>query len=176
MSFDTMKEYIVENFSVVDLTRLTSVPMPYADYMQAHRSLVILCHDVFIEYNGGVLLIHRKNYPAKDILWPIGGRVERGIPTEVSLKQKVKNECNLDITDLQILGFSRTFFSTEPFGHNKGTDTFNIVYFGRGVGKIKLDGDHEKPTILYPHEIANDFGIELHPYVYDYLEMIFGFH
>lgn len=168
-----MNEYKVENHREVNLARLISVQMPLEDYTKAHKSLVILCHDVFIGYKEGILLIHRNNYPAKDILWPIGGRVERGVPTEVSLKKKVKNECNLVITDLQIIGYSRTFFSTEPFGHEKGTDTFNIVYFGTGTGDLKLDDSHQKPTIIYRHHITKEFKIDLHPYVLDYLEMIF---
>lgn len=142
--------------------------MSPSDYTKAHRSTVILCHDVFIEYQGGILLIYRKNYPAKDILWPLGGRVERGVPVEDSLKKKVKRESNLDLAGLRIVGFSRTFFLTDPFGHNHGTDTFNIVYFGKGVGILELDADHEKPTIIQPHQMQQAKET-LHPYVSHFL-------
>ncbi|MDV3309060.1 MAG: NUDIX domain-containing protein [Cyclobacteriaceae bacterium] len=165
-------EYRTENNASVDLGTLTSPRMPLADYALAHRSLVILCHDAFIAHEGGILLIHRRNHPAKDILWPLGGRVDRGVPIEESLRRKVKRESNLDLINIRCLGVSRTFFSTEPFGHNRGTDTFNIVYFAEGVGKVNLDNDHEKPVVVYPERMSSTEYDQLHPYVREYLQKI----
>lgn len=166
-------EYSTENNLNVDLGKLVSEAMPLADYAFAHKSMVVLCHDAFIAYDGGILLIHRRNYPARDILWPLGGRVDRGVPIEESLRRKVKKESNLDLVNIKCLGASRTFFYTEPFGHGRGTDTFNIVYFAEGVGKIQLDKDHEKPIVVHPDQMPSEEYDQLHPYVREYLDKIY---
>lgn len=142
------------------------------DYKSAHQSLVIFCHDIFIKYKGGILLIIRNNEPAKNLYWPIGGRVLRGVSVEDSLRIKTKEECNLEIFNLHFLEFARTYFSMDPFGHQKGTDTINAVYFAEGSGDLSLDKLHEKPTILDPQNLDNDLMNKLHPYVNYYLHQI----
>ncbi len=179
-----MKEFHIENSKPVDLTKLQAERMPQDQFITAHKSLVLFCHDVFIEYKGGILLIIRDNPPAKDILWPIGGRVIRGLPTEKSLEIKVKEECNLDITKIHYLGCSRTTFQTDPFGHGKGTDSVDAVYFAHCTGELRLDKlnkspvlivpnkttqlkkDHKLPILQYTQELRN----QLHPYVQEYLD------
>lgn len=166
-----MKEYAVEEGKKVNLQKLTSPPLSRKVYAQAHQSLPIACHDVFIEYQGGILLVVRDNLPAKDIVWMIGGRIQRGVPILESLKQKVKEECGLEIDNIVELGTGRTLFKTDPFGHGKGTDTLNWVYFAQGKGKLKLDGLHKKPTIIKPKEYTSAFRQSLHLYVRDFMDM-----
>lgn len=165
-----MKEYGIEDGIKVDLNRLISAPMPKEAYVKAHQYLPIACHDVFIEYQGGILLIVRNNLPAKDILWMIGGRIQRGVPILESLKQKVKEECGLEIDHIIELGTGRTLFNTDPFGHGKGTDTVNWVYFAKGSGRIKLDKFHKKPMIVKPTNYTAAFRKSLHPYVRDFMD------
>jgi len=163
-----MEEYTIENGSV-PIDALKAPFMNIADYTKAHESLVIFCHDVFIQYEGGLLLVKRKNHPGMDELWPIGGRVQRGIPTELSLREKTWAEAHLELENIIELGCGRTYFSTDPFGHGKGTDTFNLTYFAQGKGSLNLDDVHEEPFIItektYP-EVQKT----LHPYVKDFLE------
>lgn len=163
-----MKEYAIEH-GMVDIVQLEAKPMKLINYKKAHEGLVISCHDVFVEYQNGILLVRRLNNPAQDILWPLGGRIERGISTEDSLKKKTWEESGLDINSLIELGVARTYFKTDPFNHNKGTDTLNIAYFAKGKGELNLDKLHEKPTIISPENyqlIRN----ELHPYVRDFMD------
>ena len=169
-----MKEYAVEEGRKVNLRKLAAPPLSKEVYAQAHRSLPIACHDVFIEYQGGILLIVRDNVPAKNIWWMIGGRVSRGVPMLGSLKQKVKQECGLEINDIVELGTARTLFATDPFGHGKGTDTVNWVYFAQGRGKIKLDTLHKKPMIVKPADYTAAFRKSLHPYVRDFMDEAMG--
>ena len=165
-----MKEYWLEDDVKVDLNKLQSQRLSMNDYEIAHKSLVQVCHDVVIEYNGGILLVERKNYPAKDVLWPIGGRVERGTPVVYSLRKKVKEECNLELEDIVMVGCARTFFSTDPFGHLKGTDTFNILFYAKGLGELKLDANHENPVNIYPKDYTQEFKNKIHPYVKDFMD------
>lgn len=147
--------------------------MPLDVYKQAHEGLVILCHDVFIEFEGAILLVNRDNHPAKDLLWPIGGRVLRGMSVEASLKAKVKEECGLELYDIKELGKARTYFGTEPFGHDKGTDTFNLVYYAKGRGELVLDELHSQPLFVAKEDYSLDFKEKLSLYVRDFMDMVF---
>jgi ADP-ribose pyrophosphatase YjhB (NUDIX family) len=148
--------------------------LPRDTYAAAHGGLVICCHDVLIEQDGAYLLIRRKNHPAKDILWPIGGRVLRGVPAEQSLRQRVKGECQLDLGELRFLGTVRTLFHTEPFGHGRGTDTLNLMYVATGHGILHLDDLHETPTWIRPGDYTDALRQSLHPYVQDMMDAALG--
>jgi len=166
-----MKEYYFENGHSVNADKLRVPRVPFGQYGDIHKKIIRPCHDIIIEYKGGALLIVRKIYPAKDILWPIGGGIERGRSMEDSLRKRVKAECNLELEDITELGCARTFFATDPFGHGKGTDTINFMYFGRGKGKLKLDDLHASPTIILSEQYTQEFKDNLHPYVRDFMDL-----
>ncbi len=157
--------------SELDVRRMQADPLPREEYAQAHQRMVIPCQDVFILYEGGILLVNRDNFPAKDILWPLGGRVQRGVTMEESLRKRVKAECNLDIERIEKIGRARTFFSTDPVGHNRGTDTINHVYVAVGKGTLQLDKLHKDHCIVTNSRYTPGFRQELHPYVQDFLDM-----
>jgi hypothetical protein len=165
-------EYNEEN---VDLQNLETSFISEENYKQIHESTVILCHDVFIRYKNnntrGILLVKRLREPAKDILWPIGGRILRGKPTEESLSLKVMKECGLTLENIQYVGTSRTFFGGEPFGHTHGTDTLNLVYIADGKGEITLDSLHSSP-ILITKDLFYQKKYNLPKYVEDFLKII----
>ena len=165
-----MKEYIIENGHDIDLKKLEAKFMDKDSYITAHKGMVIACHDAFVQYENGILLVRRKDFPAKGLLWPVGGRLLRGIPTEESMRMKVEEECGLQLENMIELGYARVFLETEPFGHGAGTDSTAIVYFGRGKGKIKLNHLHEEPTIVTPEQYASKYRSTLHPYVVDYMD------
>ncbi|MBX2840755.1 MAG: NUDIX domain-containing protein [Flammeovirgaceae bacterium] len=167
-----MKEYKIETDQEVDLNILRADKLPLETYEKSHQSLVQFCHDILVEYNGGILLIVRENFPVKDILWSLGGRVERGMSAESSAIKKVKEECNLDIFNIKELGFARTFFHTDPFGHGNGTDTVNVLYFAKAKGDLKLDDLHSQPVILQKEEYTEKFKKGLHPYMQDFLDKV----
>jgi len=166
------KEYAYEDGKPVDISKLETERMPQEDYKKAHESLVIATHDVIINYRGGILLVFRNNPPVKGILFPVGGRIEKGISIEESLKKKVKEECNLNLVgEIKPLGIVRTFFLTDPFGHCKGTDTFGLIFFARGEGELKIDNLHSRTVIIKPQDYTEEFRKSLHPYVRDYMDM-----
>lgn len=166
-----IKEYAYEDKQYFDNLSLIAGFMPRDVYEKAHEGLPLLCHDIMIEYDGGLLLVVRDNYPAKNVLWPIGGRLERGLSVLDSMKKKVKAECGLELDgDLTFLGWERTYFKTEPFGHGHGTDTVNAKFFAKGKGEIKLDKLHEKPTIIRPLDYNVPFRASLDPYVINFMD------
>jgi ADP-ribose pyrophosphatase YjhB (NUDIX family) len=167
-----MKEYYVENGRLTNINKLKTPRIPRSQYKDIHKRIVRPCHDIIIEYKGGALLVIRKDYPVKNILWPIGGGIERGMSIKDSLRKRVKEECNLDLENITELGCARTFFKTDPFGHGKGTDTINFMYFGRGKGRLKLDKSHTSPNIILPKQYTQEFKKTLHPYVRDFMDLV----
>jgi ADP-ribose pyrophosphatase YjhB (NUDIX family) len=150
-TYNTMnyREFLEEG---TDSSNLQTTFIETNAYKAIHETTVILCHDVFIRctYNNtqGILLVKRLTKPAKDIFWPIGGRVLRGISAEESINKKALEECSLNLTGVTYLGTARTFFKDDPFEHNKGTDTLNLVYLADGEGNLKLNEDHTTPLIV----------------------------
>lgn len=166
-----MKEYKFENGHEVDSNRLREPFIPKEEYKNIHGRIIRFCHDVFIQYNDGILLVIRKEQPVSGIPWIMGGGVERGVSIEESLKHKVKEECNLELENIKELGCARTFYETSPFDNNKGTDTFNVVYFAKGKGELKLNPDHSNPMIISPEKYTEEFRKNLHPYVRDFMDL-----
>lgn len=163
-----MKEYLMNDGNEADLEKFRSPPL--ADYfIEAHKNLPIVCHDVFIEYKGGILLVIRDNEPAKGRKWCIGGRLQKGITTEESLKKKAKEECGLDLKDIKYLGCGRMYWNLDPFGHGKGTDCPAFAYFARGEGELKLDNLHKEPMIIKPADYPA-IRSKLHPYIQDFMD------
>jgi len=165
------REYFTENGEEVELDKLKSEDMSKESYSLAHKSLPIACHDVFIEYGGGILLVKRDNHPAKGELWPIGGRIRRGIPMEESLREKVKVECGLEISGLEFVGIIRHFFKSDPFGHGRGVDTPTFIYFSKGKGELNLDELHSNPKIIKSENYDSEFRNSLHPCVRDFMDV-----
>ncbi|MCI4666884.1 MAG: hypothetical protein MRZ79_01895 [Bacteroidia bacterium] len=171
-----MKTYLLEH-QPVELAPLKAGLMPRNTYVEAHQKLVIACHDimVYLEDQQAWLLILRKNEPARDILWPLGGRILRGMNTIDSAIKKVKEESKLDITEIREVGYARTFFQTDPFGHGKGTDTLNVLLIARAKGEVSLDELHEEPTFIKKEDYTPDFIKSLHPYVADFFELAWAY-
>jgi hypothetical protein len=167
-----MREYFLEKGKKVDLKKLETGILPRAQYETTHAGTSIACHDIFIWYNSGIILGRRAESPDKGGLWPIGGRIKRGIKTQDSLREKVMEEVNLRLENITEIGTARTFFETDPFGHGKGTDTLMIVYKGKGVGEIKLNGLNTDYTLVKPEDCTREFILKLHPYVRDYINII----
>ena len=167
------KEYAFEEDKEVNIAKLMAGRrMSLESYAEAHKNLPILCHDVLIEYHGGVFLLVRDNLPAVGVMWPVGGRVLRGVNLSDSLAIKVREECGLEIENVRLMNVARTYFRTDPFGHGKGTDTINFMFVARGKGEIKLDKLHKDSKII-KREDFNAVRKSLHPYVRDYLQMYF---
>ncbi len=143
-------------------------------YSQIHKNSVISCVDVCIKYNGGILLVRRSNDPARGQFWVIGGRLEKNVSYEETLKTKAKMECGLELRDIQELkelGTCRQFFEDDPFNHGTGTDTSTTVYFARGLGEVRLDNFHDAFKIVKPEDYTKEFKVTLHPYIQDCLDL-----
>lgn len=167
------KEYNTEDKKSVDIEKLKAEFMSNASYSNAHSHLPIICADVLIRFNEGFLLVKRENYPVKDEIWCVGGRVLRGVSTIDSIKRIAKRECGIDIENLNLIGIARLFLQTDPFNHGKGVDTPTFMFTGDGKGTIKIDNLHSSPMILKKENYTKKFRNGLHPYMKDFLDLAF---
>jgi len=168
--------YKTENGVEIDMSKLQVGRAPIEIYREAHRIMLYGCRDVMLEYEGGLLLVKRDNEPARGVLWQIGGKADKGMISEDSLRDKVREECGLDIIDKPIyLGEARTSFQTDPFGHGNGTDTTNERYFAKARGTLRLDELHETPIIIKPEDYTPEFRGGLEKYARDFMDRAFLF-
>lgn len=164
-----MNEYTLENDRKITTSELQTGFVPDDEFSTAHRTMCFACHDVLIRMDGKYLLVNRDNSPAKDTLWPLGGRVLRGVSAEESLRIKVRKEAGLELTNIRFLGVARTLFKTNPWGHGKGTDTLNVMYVADGEGTIDLDQLHSKPRWISEEEFQT-LRETFHPFVVELFE------
>jgi hypothetical protein len=118
------------------------------------------------------LLVVRDAEPGKGLIWPLGGGVRKGIPTEDSLSQLVKRECGLEISNIHLLGGARVLMSESPFGNDKGVDDYGLNFYAKATGRLQLDSLHKAPQIITHEDYwKNGFRDSLHPYVQRYLDL-----
>ncbi|MBX4196741.1 hypothetical protein KW805_04085 [Candidatus Pacearchaeota archaeon] len=172
-----MKEYAVEHRKPIDIKQLEVGFIDTPDFKICHKNDVQTCHDIIILYNSGGIIVERLEDPEKGELWPLGGRLLKGVPMLDSLRKKIRKEAGLELTDIVKLNGGephRYLFETDPFGHGKGTDTLNLMYFARGVGELKLNEDHESPTLVTP-QMYIKMKSSLHPYVQEMMDLSLPF-
>lgn len=112
----------------------------------------LLTVDIIIEYEGGIVLIKRRNPPFG---WALpGGFVDIGETVEQAAIREAKEETNLEIT------LKRQFhvYSTpnrDPRGH-----TVSVIFIAKGTGDLKGKDDAVEARVFnqanLPSEIAFD--------------------
>jgi len=135
---------------------------------EAHEKSVLVCQDVFLLYEKGILLANKFDFISKKSFSPLGGTMERGVDDKTSLVNLIKRISNLDIKNIQELGIARIFLRSDPFKHEKGTDTLNLVYYAEAEGELSI-----KDILYIPANKYSEFKkkIPLTPYVSDFLNL-----
>jgi len=101
--------------------------------------------DIIIEYQGGIVLIERKNYPYG---WAIpGGFHEVGLTAEDNAEKEAKEETGLDIDIKYLLGVYSDP-KRDPRAH-----TISTVYVAWGSGKLNAGDDAKNARIFKEHQI-----------------------
>ena len=130
-------------------------------YVQIHTLMPIPCVDLVITRANKILLVRRKEEPAKGQLWFPGGRIMRGESFTAAAKRLAKAEAGLDVITLCHVGVGNLTFDEDPFGHGQGTHavTFVIKCTAMGTTDPILDDNHS--TFCW---VANP-GNDVDPYV-----------
>lgn len=101
--------------------------------------------DLVIEYEGGIVLIERKN-PPLGLALP-GGFVEYGETLEEAAIREAKEETNLDVELVELLGcYSDP--KRDPRFH-----TISTVFIAKGKGELRGKDDAKRALIVQPENI-----------------------
>ncbi|PJE81435.1 hypothetical protein COU58_02450 [Candidatus Pacearchaeota archaeon CG10_big_fil_rev_8_21_14_0_10_32_42] len=146
-----MQEYYFQNGE--ELKKFKTSFLPEEDYLDYRGNFVRVCHDAFILYGGKILLFKRNNEPEKGEFWPIGGGVLRGRDIENSLKEKVMDECGLEIKIKKLLGINRLLIGSSE-SLKRGSDDIVFTYLVEGYGKMVLNSDNKEPLFLYKNNCS----------------------
>jgi colanic acid biosynthesis protein WcaH len=93
-----------------------SALIPEDLYHQILRCLPIACVDVAVVANGGVLLVRRKDFPARGSWWVPGGRVHKGEKMRDTARRKALEEVGLACHIGPIIHTAETIFPDGPGG------------------------------------------------------------
>lgn len=131
--------------------------IPSSLYDQISKCMPIACVEAMIVMNKSLLLLRRRNDPARGQWWFAGGRIRKGESLEEALFREVKEETGLDVTAHKLVNlYSRVF----PERHD-----IAIVFLCkcRG-GKVVLNDEHSE------HKLFKKVPIDLHPYLLKVIE------
>ena len=146
--------------------------IPQNKYCEILEAVPICCVDVLICHGGKVLLLRRKNKPAKEEWWPPGGRVHKHELLESAAVRKSYEETGLRVDIKSKIGVYETMFNDGPFSDLKGgVHTINICFLAEPISdnpEVVLDSTHSdykwvdkipKEFPVYIRQLLKDSGI-----------------
>ena len=124
----------------------------------------IICVDIVLERDGRVLLLKRKNLPARNQWWFPGGRIAKGEAIEQAALRKVREEIGLVCKFKGILGVEETYFEKQD-EMEFDIHTINIVVELEPLEKNEpiIDKDH----VAYNWQSYNSW--DFHPAIQNIL-------
>jgi colanic acid biosynthesis protein WcaH len=122
------------------------------EYSKILRTFPIPCVDLIIKNTRGeVLMLMRKNEPAKGEWWFPGGRILHGESRHQAVKRKLKEECGLiadNITEWKTLD---VFLSNTTENYTThAVSTFYLI--STSEGELKLDSQSSEAMWKMPNE------------------------
>ncbi len=107
----------------------------------------LIAVDCIIEYENKFVIINRKN-PPKNYAFP-GGFVEIGEKLLDAVKREIKEETNLEISNIKQLDIY-----DDP-KRDRRDHIITVVYYAEGKGKLKAGDDAKETLLLTKDEIKN---------------------
>jgi len=115
---------------------------------EIHRCIGLTV-DLVILYNGGVVLVKRRNDPYKGYWALPGGFVEYGEKVEDAAVREAREETGLDVKLLKLIGVYSDP-NRDPRGH-----TVTVAFLARGKGNLKGGDDASEARVFKLDEIKN---------------------
>ena len=108
---------------------MNSRKIPSKLYEKIVENMPFCCVDMVVHYKGLVLLVKRKNKPAKGVWWLPGGRIYKNESLEHAALRKVYEETGIKARIKKRLGVYETMFKGGPFKDLKtGIHTVNVCF------------------------------------------------
>jgi len=134
--------------------------IPAELYERIIENMPVFCVDVVVQKDKKVLLVYRKEEPAKGEWWLPGGRVLKGEKILNAIKRKVNEETGLEVKNIKYLGIQE-YFSDKSVFDNIKTGTHCIV----GVYLVEVEGDVEIDLTSSDYKWINQIEDGLDDYV-----------
>ncbi len=133
-------------------------------YQQILENIPIACVDIAIVDQGAVLLLKRKDPPARGQWWLPGGRVLKGEMMRETAQRKAREEVGMECHVGQIIHTAETILPDGPAGvsvHN--INSCFLLHPAGPASHVKLDKHHEE------YRWVDHIPDGLHPYIEDCL-------
>ena len=143
-------------------------------YKEVLETMPICCVDLVIHQSNKVLMVYRKNQPAKGQLWFPGGRIHKNEKLEEAAIRIAFEEVGLDIHIEKKVGIYEVMFEEGPFRDLKsGVHAISICFLATPIDKNpKIQINSTSSNYKWMDRIKE----ELHPYIKEILidSKIFG--
>ncbi len=120
--------------------------------------------DVIIRYQGGIVLIERRNEPAG---WALpGGFVEIGESVEEAAAREAREETSLDVTLVE------QFYVYSRPGRDPRFHTVTVVFIGIGAGALKGRDDARRADVFLPSNLPEQIAFDHREIIHDYYRYV----
>jgi 8-oxo-dGTP diphosphatase len=116
--------------------------------------------DIIIRYQGGIVLIERKNEPAG---WALpGGFVEIGESVEEAAVREAREETSLDVALVE------QFHTYSKPERDSRFHTVTVVFIGIGAGMLKGRDDARRAEVFGPNNLPEKIAFDHREIISDY--------
>lgn len=117
--------------------------------------------DIIIEYEGGIVLVERRNPPPG---WALpGGFIDYGESAEAAAAREAREETGLELSAL------RQFRVYSDPGRDPRMHTITTVFIASGEGELAAGDDARRAVVVSPESLPDEMAFDHARIVSDYL-------
>ncbi len=157
----TLTEITICLFTQEDYQAFEKNALGYLDYMVTGLRSPYVTVDAIIELNGGIVLIERSNPPSG---WALpGGFVDYGESLEHAVMREVKEETNLDFSDV------KQFHTYSAPDRDPRFHTIATVFTGKATGILQAGDDAAGARIFPKDQLPETMAFDHRQILTDYI-------
>lgn len=120
--------------------------------------------DIIIRYQGGIVLIERKNEPAG---WALpGGFVDIGESLEEAAVREAREETSLDVALVE------QFYAYSRPERDRRFHTVTVVFVALGAGSLEGRDDARRAEVFLPNELPDQIAFDHRGIIQDYYQYV----
>jgi len=129
-------------------------------YFKIIENMPIFCMDLIIKNDNKILLVKRKNNPAKNEWWTPGGRFLKGESLACGASRKAKQETGLKCKFIKVIDVCNMYF-VKVDDMKCDVHTPSLIIEMEAVGNIEVNLDRDHSEYKWIDKNSNDY----HKYV-----------